>query len=143
MMSTEYMHSLKRDAERKSKREHITPFILLPCHKDGRVLPRIPFIGERTWKRDWRVADLNKLLPDITPEDRCDLRESNIFFVDSSGWGDGNELALTMSAFFDLAPFGFGYAIVEAGQFQVCVRAFIPPVTLRVPGVNYDVAEDA
>jgi hypothetical protein len=39
-----------------------------------------------------------------------------------------------------MAPVGFGYAVVEAGQFQVCVQAFIPPVGMRMAGVNYDVA---
>jgi hypothetical protein len=41
-----------------------------------------------------------------------------------------------------MVPAGFGYAVVEAGQFQVCVRAYIPPKECRMPGVNYDVAQE-
>ena len=140
MMSAEYMHSLKVAAQRRSRREGLAPAMLLPAHKEGKLKPSIPFIGERTWKRDWVEADLDRLLPDVTAGNRCDFRHSNIFFVDSSGWGREDEGALTLRAFLAMAPVGFGYAVVEAGQFQVCVRAYIPPKSLRVAGVNYDVA---
>lgn len=142
MMSAEYMHSLKVAAQRKSEREGVTPAMLLPAHKEGKLKPSIPFIGERTWKRDWVEVNLDKLLPNVPAYERCDFRNSNIFFVDSSGWGDENEGALTLRAFLAMAPAGFGYAVVWAGQFQVCVRAFIPPKSMRVTGVNYDVARE-
>ncbi len=143
MMSADYMHQLKRQAANRSKREHVTPTILLDCHKDGRVKPSIPFIGERTWKRDWRVVDLNKLLPNVSAYRRGDFNDANIFFVDSSGWGAPDEMALTLDRFLQMAPAGFGYAVVEAGQFQVCVRAYLPPVALRSEEVRRLVREVA
>lgn len=139
-MSAEYMHSLKRDAERKSKREHITPAILLPVHKEGKLKPSIPFVGECVWKRDWVEADLDKM--GLDQYGHGDVKGTNIIFVDSSGWGNPGETALTVDQFIAMAPVGFGYAVVEAGQFQVCVRAYIPPKECRMPGVNYDVAQE-
>jgi hypothetical protein len=141
MMSAEYMDSLKRDAERKSRREGVTPAILLPAHKEGKLKPSIPFVGERTWKRDWVEADLDKM--GLDQYGRGDVKGTNIIFVDSSGWGNPGETALTVDQFIAMVPAGFGYAVVEAGQFQVCVRAFIPPVGCRITGVNYDVAKEA
>jgi hypothetical protein len=142
MMSADYMHRLKVEAQNRSRREGVTPYLFLQAHKDGRLKPCIPFVGERVWVRDWIVADLNKLLPNVTLSQRGDFHESNIFFVDSSGWGGKGEMALTLKEFVDMAPVGFGYAVVEAGQFQVCVRAFIPPKSMQLAGVNYAVAAE-
>jgi hypothetical protein len=140
MMSADYLASLKRDAERASRRNHVLPVILTLGMKEGRVQPAIPFIGERTWKKDWVEVDLKKLLPEIDPFKRGDALDTNIFFVDSSGFGSDGELAMTMRAFLAMAPAGFGYAVVESGHFQVCVRCYVPPKSCRMPGVNYDVA---
>jgi len=45
-------------------------------------------------------------------------------FVDSSGFGGPGEPALTIEEFHSKIKAGFGYAIVEAGQFQVYVGVF-------------------
>jgi len=142
MMSADYMDQLKRDAANRSRRENITPTLLLPAHKEGKLKPSIPFIGDRTWKRDWIEVDLKKLLPRVDAYDRGDVRDSNIFFVDSSGFGSEHELAITLRKFLAMAPVGFGYAVVGVGQFQVCVKCFIPPTSMRTTGVNYDVARE-
>ena len=52
-------------------------------------------------------------------------------FVDSSGLGEDNEPALSVRRFLDTVranmPHGYGYGVVEAGQFQVYVQAYAPP----------------
>ena len=50
--------------------------------------------------------------------------EHGTFFVDSSGWGDPGEPALTLEQFSREAVPGFFYAVTSAGQFQVCIGVF-------------------
>ena len=57
-----------------------------------------------------------------------DLRkfeEVNRFFVDSSGWGQENEPALTTDQFLEKVKAGRYYAIIEAGRFQVYVGEYV------------------
>ena len=54
-------------------------------------------------------------------------RTENTYFVDSSGWGGSGELALTLKQLLAKVVPGRGYAVVEAGQFQVYVAEYIPP----------------
>lgn len=51
-------------------------------------------------------------------------REVSKYFVDSSGFGSPGEPALTVQEFADLIRPGYGYAIVEEGQFQVGIGVF-------------------
>lgn len=46
------------------------------------------------------------------------------YFVDSSGFGAEDESALSFRKFLDKLRVGYGYAITEAGQFQVYVGEF-------------------
>jgi len=46
------------------------------------------------------------------------------YFVDSSGVGSDREPALTSERFKDKLKVGYGYAIIEEGQFQVRVGEF-------------------
>ena len=57
------------------------------------------------------------------------------FMVDSSGFGADDEPALSVQRFkmkltHDLDK-GYGYAIVESGQFQVYVQAYKPPANYK------------
>lgn len=45
-------------------------------------------------------------------------------FVDSSGFGGVAEAALTIDQFHHRIKAGFGYGVVDAGQFQVHVGVF-------------------
>ncbi len=47
------------------------------------------------------------------------------FFVDSSGWGQDDESALTINQFLKKVKAGRYYAIIEAGQFQVRVGEYV------------------
>jgi len=47
-----------------------------------------------------------------------------VYFVDSSGMGQEGESALTINQFLKEVKAGKGYAIIEAGQFQVRIGEF-------------------
>ena len=45
-------------------------------------------------------------------------------FVDNSGFGGSDEPALTVKQFKSLVEKGFGYAIIDEGQFQIWIGKF-------------------
>jgi len=47
------------------------------------------------------------------------------YFVDNSGFGGDNEPALTAAQFVSRVKAGRGYAVIEAGQFQVYIGEFV------------------
>ena len=49
---------------------------------------------------------------------------SGTYFVDGSGWGSEGEPALTAKQFLAKVRKGYGYALRDAGQFQVNVNEF-------------------
>jgi hypothetical protein len=50
--------------------------------------------------------------------------ERELYFCDTSGFGQRGERALTMEEFFNVMAAGYGYAIIEAGQFQAYVAQY-------------------
>ncbi len=96
----------------------------------GEDAKHIPFLGDYT-PAGWRRALWSDFYS--TPRSGYPWREDEeaTFMVDSSGWGDTGEPALTMPEFqaFLLQPQRpqneYGWAIREAGQFQVVVGAYI------------------
>ena len=70
---------------------------------DMKTLPQIPFVGDEPIK-GWREVDS--------------------LFVDSSGFGQRGEAALTVGQFIEQIKIGFGYGVIEARQFQVYVGVF-------------------
>lgn len=113
MMSLEYIESESRKAARVSAKEKVLPFPVFQQdidHWKGMIakgnMPRLPFpfVGNRRY-RSWKVVET--------------------FFVDSSGMGSESELALTARRFItEKLEAGFGYALIEVGQFQVYVGKF-------------------
>ena len=76
---------------------------LLVAKTDGEHLTAIPDIGDNRpdgWK----------------------LKEE--LFVDSSGFGELGDSALTIGEFHSKVKAGFGYATIDSGQFQVFVGVF-------------------
>jgi hypothetical protein len=71
--------------------------------KDGENLIGIPSLGDYR-PRGWKLV--------------------KTLFVDSSGFGAPDEPALTIDQFYSKVKAGFGYAVIEAGQFQVYVGVF-------------------
>jgi hypothetical protein len=47
------------------------------------------------------------------------------YFVDSSGFGRDDEPALSVSQFLKKLRTGYGYALIEQGEFQVFVGEFV------------------
>ena len=124
MMHPSVIHDNALKAARKAARAKKTPLVLeqedlpllrawdkagtgRPMHGDPPREFSIPFIGEYV-PRGW-------------------TRTASTYFVDSSGFGGPGELALTFGQFLDKVIPGRGYAVVEAGQFQVYVAEYIPP----------------
>lgn len=109
MFSLEQIRKMNDDATRAAKRAKRQPVVLWP---EGEERPtratlkrRIPMIGDHV-PSGWRLTG----------------REA---FVDSSGWGQDDEPAMTLDRF--LAEFireGYGYGANNQGQFQVYVAEY-------------------
>ena len=106
MMSLDMIHSESRKAARRASEDGVLPYIVeredLVAFKRGGTFP-FPFTGTKRWK-GWKLVKR--------------------YFVDSSGWGKAGEPALTREQFLAVLEPGYGYAILEAGQFQVYVGKF-------------------
>lgn len=101
MMSIEQIHSMNDTVTRRAARNGVKP-ILIEADADVR---HIPHLGYRV-PRGWRLVE--KL------------------FVDSSGFGGADEPAMSQDAFVKYVKVtpGFGWAIIEAGQFQAYVGRY-------------------
>ena len=62
-----------------------------------------------------------KVIGDITP---LGYELTETFFVDNSGFGADDELALTFNSFLTKVKQGYFYGIKEVGQFQVYINEF-------------------
>jgi len=51
-------------------------------------------------------------------------KKSELYFVDNSGFGSENESALTARQFVAKVKAGYGYAIINMGQFQVYIQEY-------------------
>ena len=88
---------------RRAAREHRQPFIVEK--EDLEVMPPFPFpnLGDYVPK-GWEITET--------------------YFVDSSGFGQRGEPALSVDEFKDKIKVGYGYALWEVGEFQVKVREY-------------------
>ena len=101
MMSLEYIKAINREKTREARQEGLTPYIAKYDGDEG--VRACPFLA------------------DYIPEG---YEVVNTFFVDSSGFGQEGELALTLGQFLAKVKEGKGYAIKEAGQFQVYINEY-------------------
>jgi hypothetical protein len=86
---------------RQAKRDKAQPYI---AKKDGdEGVFKAPFLGPYLPK-GWQKVDCH--------------------FVDSSGFGQDGEAALSIRKFLSIVKEGYGYSIREAGQFQVYINEF-------------------
>jgi hypothetical protein len=133
MMDSYTIENLARKAARDSARLGKEPAILsesdLGNLRRGRGTGvRIPFIGDRV-PRGWKLVNVAEWFPDLAyPGERGvypeGFRGKGVFFVDTSGFGRTGESALTLEQFAEMARPGYGYAMIEAGQFQGHIAAF-------------------
>jgi len=110
MMSLSTIRELSRQAASTAAKQHKVPYVveredIEDFKLNGRISFRIPNLGDyipRGWKRTEREP----------------------LFVDSSGFGAPGEPALTQEQFINALKPGYGYAVIQAGQFQVYVGEF-------------------
>ena len=113
MMSLSQIYELSDEAARKARRHGKKPYVIWPAEAERIKLDRsfpFPFIGSYRPK-GWKLVDT--------------------YFVDRTGLGSENEPALSRAAFRSKLKAGMGYAVIEAGQFQVYVGEFEPPKTRK------------
>jgi len=109
-MSIGYIKQMNKEAEDRAKANGLRPIIIkrskaIDYTKDIIInrLRSIPNLGDYRPK-GW------KLVKD--------------YLVDSSGFGSPSEPAYTIDQFADEIEVGFGYGIIECGQFQVVIGKF-------------------
>lgn len=103
MMGLSTIRAMNEERAREAREMRLQPMVY-----DGNpdTLRKIPNMGNyRATKYGWRMV--------------------KTYFVDSSGFGSESEPALTFEQFVRQAKVGRGYAIIEAGQFQVYIGEFI------------------
>ena len=107
MMSGAAIADLSARAARKAAREHKHPLLVeaedMPNLAEH--IRHLPNLGDYRPPR-WELVDT--------------------YFVDTSGFGQPGEPALTLTQFLKHVKVGFGYGLIEAGQFQVYVGEFAP-----------------
>ena len=101
MMSLETIRAISEEKAIEAAAENKQPYVAYEDHDPG--VFNCPHLG------------------DYIPEGWVEIEE---LFVDSSGFGSENEPALTTDQFLEKVKGGLGYAVSEAGQFQVFVRVF-------------------
>lgn len=74
-------------------------------------------------ERDIILENIRKL-PLLNTKDINGYELIETYFVDSSGFGDEKEPAMTINSFIKQIKVGYAYGIVDAGQFQVYVGEF-------------------
>jgi hypothetical protein len=100
MMSLAAIKDLSEQAGKRAKREKKQPYIATKGYNGD---ARIPNFGDYRPK-GWTMV--------------------NEHFVDKSGWGGEHEPALTIEKFLSMMKPGYGYAMIEEGQFQCYVGEF-------------------
>lgn len=114
MLSGTDIMVMQREAACRAARQKRAPMLCWPedpaLIRAGTMKRTIPFVGTYVAPGWSPVLD----------EDG----EQVTYFVDSSGFGTRGEAALTLEEFADLMRPGLGYAVIEAGEFQVYVGLF-------------------
>lgn len=100
MFDLETIKQMNRERAKEARTEGRKPLVYDGVPEDLRSIPNFGDYRPKGWK----------------------LVET--YFVDSSGFGQPGEMALTFNQFSRRATVGKGYAIIEAGQFQVKIGEF-------------------
>jgi hypothetical protein len=125
MMDLQTIRELSEESARAAEEYGKEPMVFraeqLECAKNGDLsaISGIPDLGTYL-PRGWSRVTL-KDGPGVYSGDN---EGAGAFFVDSSGFGQRGEPALTISEFIEQLKPGLGYGIVSVGQFQVKIGAF-------------------
>lgn len=113
MMALQQIEELSRQAARKAARDRKHPLMIeqddILHAKRSLSIGRMPDLG---------IPFIGGYVP------RGYKRVGEAVMVDSSGFGQEGEPALTIPQFIEQLVPGFAYAVVEAGQFQVYVQRY-------------------
>ena len=103
MLSLKQIRLESQRAARNAARNHREPYIYEAEDQD--TFPPFPFPDIGSYRpKGWKLIDE--------------------FFVDSSGFGNEGERAMTVEKFLKVLKPGRGYAIIEKGEFQLFVGEF-------------------
>lgn len=131
MMDLETIHEFQAEAAAQAARNKLEPY-LAEADDVGRIdrLRHIPSIGGYL-PDGWERVDPSEIGPHRTRPFAGTIgktsetdREVSKYWVDSSGMGGPDEMAMPAQEFADLVKPGYGYAIVEEGQFQIGIGVF-------------------
>jgi hypothetical protein len=123
---------MSREAAERAAAENSMPFVLtqqdLDAARDGDLTQiMFPNLGTHV-PEGWQRADLRGWFPDheFGPHGvyYSDADGAGAFFCDKSGWGSPGESALTLPELFAMLRPGYGYGMVEEGQFQCKLGVF-------------------
>src|SRR4030042_6549218 len=103
MFSLDQIYAMQREAAEKAAKEHQVPYIVWQEDLDNMPPFPFPFLGDYVPK-GWKLVET--------------------YFVDSSGFGQEGEPALTARQFLAKIKVDFGYALREVGEFQVVVGEY-------------------
>jgi len=145
MMSSDQISNEAERHARKAKRHGKQPHFLSALGDDAirAECKRIPFLGDYV-PRGFARVHVGQTFGDNYGYGTADHEH---LFVDSSGCGGRGERAMTVGEFAEFVQRhpGYGYAIVEAGQFQIVLgvyqrtkekaaRIVRPDKIIQVPG---------
>lgn len=101
MMSLGTIHAMSAEAARKAKSKNLRPYIV----RNKNLSTPFPFPNFGDYRpKGWELVDT--------------------LFCDASGFGSEGEPALTVEQLRDRLQIGYGYALIEVGQFQAYVGEF-------------------
>jgi len=125
MMDLGTIRELQADAALRAAEAKLEPWIVWPDDV-GNVerLRRIPNLGTHLPDGWRRVDSVDEIGPHRSQWNTGRPDGKRGYFVDKSGFGSPNEPALTAQEMADLLKPGYGYAIVEEGQFQITIGVF-------------------
>jgi hypothetical protein len=111
MMSLETMRDMAVERAGIAAEQSLTPYLVRGDELD-----------------EWRSGNYSTLpFPNIGDHRPDGWEMVDSLFCDSSGIGQPDEPALTASQLINLLEIGYGYAIIQEGQFQLYLGKFKPP----------------
>ena len=104
MLSLEQIVRMNNKACEKAKKAKLIPYVIR--EGDGEKFPPFPFPNLGYYRpKGWELV--------------------GEYFVDSSGFGRDDEPALSIDQFLEKLKVGYGYGLIEEGEFQVYVGEFV------------------